>query len=140
PELKYAFDNLKKRRQMIKTVEEKDRTIYLEPLGRELIKADLSGEYADKLTSEDLKTGAWQKKEYRGYDVSINVPIKSPGKPHFVNEAIDYIKQVWLELGFQEMEGEYVQTAFWDLDALFVPQDHPAREMQDTFYLEKPAK
>ncbi|MBR9703042.1 hypothetical protein GOV10_03340, partial [Candidatus Woesearchaeota archaeon] len=33
PELKYAFDNLKKRKQMIKTAEEKDRTIYLEPLG-----------------------------------------------------------------------------------------------------------
>ncbi|MBR9703441.1 phenylalanine--tRNA ligase subunit alpha, partial [Candidatus Woesearchaeota archaeon] len=42
--------------------------------------------------------------------------------------------------GFQEMEGDYVQTAFWDLDALFVPQDHPAREMQDTFYLENPSK
>lgn len=140
PELKFAYDNLTKRRQMIKTVEEKDRLVHLEALGRELIKADLSGVYADKLTAEDLKTGAWQKKEYRGYDVSINVPTKAHGKPHFVNEAIDYIKQVWLELGFQEMEGGMVQTAFWDLDALFVPQDHPAREMQDTFYLEKPAK
>jgi phenylalanyl-tRNA synthetase alpha chain len=42
-------------------------------------------------------------------------------------------------MGFQEMEGNHVQTAFWDLDALFVPQDHPAREMQDTFYLNEPA-
>ncbi|MBI2662082.1 phenylalanine--tRNA ligase subunit alpha [Candidatus Woesearchaeota archaeon] len=33
-----------------------------------------------------------------------------------------------------------MQSAFWDLDALFVPQDHPAREMQDTFYLEGKAK
>jgi phenylalanyl-tRNA synthetase alpha chain len=34
------------------------------------------------------------------------------------------------------MSGNIVQNAFWDMDALFVPQDHPAREMQDTFYVE----
>jgi phenylalanyl-tRNA synthetase alpha chain len=43
-------------------------------------------------------------------------------------------------MGFKEMKGSLMQTAFWDLDALFVPQDHPAREMQDTFFLSKPAK
>ena len=65
---------------------------------------------------------------------------KYPGKKHFVNEAVEYIKQIWLDMGFKEMEGYYVQSAFWDLDALFVPQDHPAREMQDTFYLNGKAK
>ena len=34
--------------------------------------------------------------------------------------------------------GNFVQTGFWDLDTLYVPQDHPAREMQDTYYLRKP--
>jgi phenylalanyl-tRNA synthetase alpha chain len=38
------------------------------------------------------------------------------------------------------MKGDNIQSAFWDLDALFVPQDHPAREMQDTFYLDKISK
>jgi phenylalanyl-tRNA synthetase alpha chain len=33
-----------------------------------------------------------------------------------------------------------VSTSFWDLDTLFVPQDHPARDMQDTFYLTEPSK
>ena len=41
-----------------------------------------------------------------------------------------------MDLGFEEIYGDHVHTAFWDMDALFVPQDHPAREMQDTFYLE----
>ncbi|MEK6823336.1 MAG: phenylalanine--tRNA ligase subunit alpha, partial [Nanoarchaeota archaeon] len=50
-------------------------------------------------------------------------------------EDIAYIKKIWLEMCFVDMRGSMVQTAFWDLDALFVPQDHPAREMQDTFYL-----
>ena len=41
-------------------------------------------------------------------------------------------------MGFREMTGNNVQTSFWDLDALFVPQDHPARDMQDTFYIKDP--
>jgi phenylalanyl-tRNA synthetase alpha chain len=41
-------------------------------------------------------------------------------------------------MGFAEMGGELVQSGFWNFDALFQPQDHPAREMQDTFYLAQP--
>jgi len=39
-------------------------------------------------------------------------------------------------MGFSEFSGNIVQSAFWNFDALFQPQDHPAREMQDTFYLD----
>ena len=38
------------------------------------------------------------------------------------------------------MEGNLIQSAFWDLDVLFVPQDHPARTEQDTFYVKDPSK
>ena len=60
------------------------------------------------------------------------------GRRHFVNKAIDYIRRIWLDMGFKEMSGPIVQTSFWNFDALFTPQDHPAREMQDTFFIEKP--
>jgi len=43
-------------------------------------------------------------------------------------------------MGFQEIDDEYVQPAFWNMDALYTPQDHPAREMQDTFYLKSPSR
>ena len=49
------------------------------------------------------------------------------------------MRQILLEMGFTEMHGEIVQSAFWNFDALFQPQDHPAREMQDTFYLKEEA-
>lgn len=48
------------------------------------------------------------------------------------------MRRIWIEMGFKEMEGPIVETAFWDFDALYVPQDHPARDMQDTFYLKTP--
>ncbi len=98
----------------------------------------LGTEYAERLTPAMLRDGSWRQQRFRPYDVTVNVPAKSGGRAHFVNDAIAYIKRIWLELGFREMTGNHIQTAFWDLDALFVPQDHPAREMQDTFYLAKP--
>jgi phenylalanyl-tRNA synthetase alpha chain len=52
---------------------------------------------------------------------------------------IERIRSTFLEMGFSEIVDDYVQTAGWNMDALFIPQDHPAREMQDTFYLDNPA-
>ena len=53
---------------------------------------------------------------------------------------IERIRSIFLEMGFSELVDDYVQTAGWNMDALFIPQDHPAREMQDTFYLDNPRK
>ncbi|MBR9682990.1 phenylalanine--tRNA ligase subunit alpha [Candidatus Woesearchaeota archaeon] len=137
---KLALDNLLQRKGFVKVEEVKDVSVELTPFGKELVKADLGEDVMGKLTAGLLKTGKWKDKKFREYDVEINVPQINGGKKHFVNEAVDYIKNIWLEMGFQEMKGNYVQSAFWDLDALFVPQDHPAREMQDTFYLSGKAK
>ncbi len=137
---RFAFDELRKRKNFLTVEELKITTIKLTALGEELASLDLGGEVINRLTAGMLKTGSWKDQQFRAYDVEINVPKKFPGKKHFVNEAIEYIKKIFLEMGFKEMNGNYVQSAFWDLDALFVPQDHPAREMQDTFYLAGKAK
>lgn len=96
------------------------------------------GEYIDALTPDMIQSGQWKDKEFRKYDVRIKVPNITGGRRHFVSQAVEYIRKIWLELGFTEMHGPLVQTAFWDLDALFVPQDHPARDEQDTYFLENP--
>ncbi|MFH1683034.1 MAG: phenylalanine--tRNA ligase subunit alpha, partial [Candidatus Woesearchaeota archaeon] len=137
---KLALDNLLKRKEFLIIEEEKKVSIELTALGKKLSKQDFKEEVVNRLTPALLKTGKWKGKNFRAYDVEINVPKIYGGRKHFVNEAVDYIKKIWLEMGFKEMTGNYTQSAFWDLDALFVPQDHPAREMQDTFYLEGKAK
>ena len=136
---KLAFTELQKR-GLLRVEEQKNVTIELTPLGKELTKIKLEGDVVNRLTPAMLKTGSWKQKQFRAYDVEINVPTRYPGKKHIVTQSIEYIKRIWLDMGFQEMSGNYVQSAFWDLDALFVPQDHPAREMQDTFYLPGKAK
>ncbi|MBT5342600.1 phenylalanine--tRNA ligase subunit alpha [Candidatus Woesearchaeota archaeon] len=132
---KLAFDELKKRKNFLKIEDEKKLTITLTELGNQLVKENLSGEFINRLTTGMLKTGSWKDKNFRAYDVEINVPKVYPGKKHFVNQAVEYAKQVWIDMGFKEMTGDMVATSFWCFDSLFVPQDHPAREMQDTFFL-----
>ncbi len=87
-----------------------------------------------RLTPEMIKSGEWRNVEIRKYNVVAPVTQIFGGRRHFVTQAIDYVRRVWLDMGFKEMNGPLVNTAFWNFDALFVPQDHPAREMQDTFF------
>jgi len=142
PEHKFAVDALKKRRGIIKIETKKTITISLTKLGKELINesSKLKSDIEENLTPEMLKSGKWKGKKFRHFDIKINVPSITGGKRHFVRQSIDHIKRVWLDLGFKEMQGTMVQSSFWDLDCLFVPQDHPARAMQDTFYIKDPAK
>lgn len=142
PEEKFALTNLKKRKGLIKEVPIKTISITLTEIGRKVKQKSSmdEGEFIDRLTPEMLKTSSWKKKRFRKYDIKINVPEIYGGRRHFVNQAIDYIKRVWLDMGFKEMEGQMLDTSFWNFDALFTAQDHPARELQDTFYIKNPAK
>jgi phenylalanyl-tRNA synthetase alpha chain len=101
------------------------------------------------LTSDIIKTGQWTEKDgrlyldYRGstyqpraYDVTLAADKIYPGKKHPYQRLIDFMREIMLEMGFVEIKGQIVQSSFWNFDALFQPQDHPAREMQDTFYLD----
>jgi phenylalanyl-tRNA synthetase alpha chain len=96
-----------------------------------------------------IKTGQWVEKDgglyldYRGstyrprpYDVTLAADRIFPGKKHPYQRLIDFMRDIMLEMGFVEIKGQIVQSSFWNFDALFQPQDHPAREMQDTFYLD----
>tara|TARA_Y100000310_G_scaffold86891_1_gene83767 strand:+ start:126 stop:1661 length:1536 start_codon:yes stop_codon:yes gene_type:complete len=133
---KFAFDELKRRKGFLKLEEEKEITVKLTELGQEVVQLDLAGDYINRLTPTMLKTGSWKEKDFRAYDVEINVPKISGGRRHPYNEALNVIRSTFLEMGFQEMEGPWVETAFWGMDSMWIAQDHPMREAQDTFYLD----
>ncbi|HLD87665.1 MAG TPA: phenylalanine--tRNA ligase subunit alpha [Candidatus Nanoarchaeia archaeon] len=129
---------LRQRKKIVKSELSKKISATLTPLGTALSQEKISDDVHDRVTPDLLSSGNWETASFRRFDISANVPAIHGGKRHYVEQSIQYIKRIWLDLGFTEMEGKMVQTSFWDLDALFVPQDHPAREMQDTFYLEDP--
>ncbi|MDP6858089.1 MAG: phenylalanine--tRNA ligase subunit alpha [Candidatus Nitrosopelagicus sp.] len=69
-------------------------------------------------------------------DVEADVPPVFAARTHPLKDTIDEIREIFVKLGFSEIQGNLTQSSFWNFDALFTPQDHPARELQDTFYLE----
>ncbi|MFA6035753.1 MAG: phenylalanine--tRNA ligase subunit alpha [Candidatus Micrarchaeia archaeon] len=69
------------------------------------------------------------------YNLTAPVARQYPAKLHPAQKQQDRIRRIFFELGFEEMEGPAVESAFWNFDALFQPQDHPARDMADTFYV-----
>ena len=93
-----------------------------------------------QITPEILQNESWKGARFQEYDVTLPVPSLHPGKRHFISSIIDYIRRFWVELGFKEMTGDYLELSFWNFDALFQPQDHPARDLADTFYLKTPYK
>jgi phenylalanyl-tRNA synthetase alpha chain len=72
----------------------------------------------------------------RTLDVTAKAPIIYAGRKHILQEVIDEVREILIGMGFEEIDGSIVQYSFWNFDALFTPQDHPAREMQDTFYID----
>lgn len=139
PEERFSFDNLRKRKGIIKTHTEKRIEALLTELGKKVARQKIEArKVIDRLTHKMLETGSWKGKTFRRYDVEINVPSIYGGRRHFTNIARDYAKQIWMDMGFKEMSGGLVCTSFWNFDALFTAQDHPVRDLQDTFFIKSP--
>ena len=91
-----------------------------------------------QLTREIIKSRVWKSKGLRSYDINASTEPEYAARRHPMRELIDRIRNIWLGMGFMETSGPIIEPAFWVFDALFSPQDHPTRDMQDTFYLSNP--
>ncbi|MFH1229701.1 MAG: phenylalanine--tRNA ligase subunit alpha [Candidatus Aenigmatarchaeota archaeon] len=99
-----------------------------------------SGTEIAQLTPEILKSGEWKKKNFRKYDVSAPAPKTYAGKKQPYVQFIEEIREKLIGLGFEEMKGPFVESYFWNCDALFMPQDHAARGIHDVLLLKSPSK
>ncbi len=135
---KNALDSLKKRPDFLTITSTKDSTVNLTEKGIEIAKTvptvdsiEMKVEMSDSLTvSDSIAT-----KVVRAIDVEAPAPKVFAAKTHPLQNVIDEVREIFVSLGFAELIGNNTQSGFWNFDALFIPQDHPAREMQDTFYL-----
>ncbi|KAM1006262.1 hypothetical protein ACFX14_003115 [Malus domestica] len=116
---------------------------------------------ATDLTRENLQRGDWKELEFKEYNFSAKgLPIES-GHLHPLLKARTYfhhnflmevaflsniklvrhqLKGIFRQMGFEEMPtNNYVESSFWNFDALFQPQQHPARDSHDTFFLQVPS-
>jgi phenylalanyl-tRNA synthetase alpha chain len=117
------------------------RTVALTNDGRAAVeRLALQGteEEVSQLTPELLKEGAWRTKRFRHYTISLRAPRIAAGKRHPYREFLDSVKYKLVSMGFQEMRGGLVETEFWNMDALFMPQFHPARDIHDVYFVKHP--
>jgi phenylalanyl-tRNA synthetase alpha chain len=93
------------------------------------------------LTAEMLATGAWKTVKLKPYNFKAKGAPTPSGALHPLNKVRAEFRDIFFEMGFEEMPtNRFVETGFWNFDALFVPQQHPARDLQDTFYISDPPR
>ena len=117
---KEALDMLKKRPDFLSFTSTKHTTIAITEKGK--VAAAAAGDVSEGTAG-------------RAIDVEAPAPTVFAAKTHPLADVIDEVREIFVSLGFSELVGNSCQSSFWNFDALFIPQDHPAREMQDTFYL-----
>ena len=137
PEEKFALEELKKRREIIRIKPEKEVVAKITALGKDVL-GQKTGILADELTPEMLIGNKWENVKFRRYDVNINVPKIHPAKKQHYRKFLDEVRQKFLSLGFEEMSGPVVETNFWDMDALFMPQFHSARDIHAAYFVKDP--
>ncbi|MDD2678906.1 MAG: phenylalanine--tRNA ligase subunit alpha [Candidatus Nanoarchaeia archaeon] len=127
-------------RGLISLIDRTDWEFSATPLGLKLIKKgiNLDEELLEKPSAQMIKSKEWENKKFRRYNVKEPVPPPLFAKKHPYNEFINEIKSLFVSMGFKEMTGNYVETNFTNCDALYMPQDHPARAVHDIFYVEEP--
>ncbi|KAL5487097.1 hypothetical protein EMCRGX_G019656 [Ephydatia muelleri] len=91
------------------------------------------------LTPEMIQSGSWETKKFKPYNFdALGVPV-SCGHLHPLMKVRTEIRQIFLEMGFTEMPtNNFIESSFWNFDALFQPQQHPARDCHDTFFISDP--
>ena len=93
------------------------------------------------LTAEMLKSESWQTAKFKRYNFKALGMDQHAGSLHPLNKVRQEMRQIFFEMGFSEMpSNQFVESGFWNFDSLFVPQQHPARDLQDTFYIADPLK
>jgi len=124
-------------RGLIEREEHTVRSVLLTDDGVDALMAGVeAAETADRLTPEMLTSGEWEDVEFTDYNVEADATEADAGKVHVLRQASERVKDVLVGMGFQEMDGPHADADFWINDALFMPQDHPARTHWDRFALD----
>ncbi|MBN1879218.1 phenylalanine--tRNA ligase subunit alpha [bacterium] len=131
-----------KSQSMFKISERVFRTYRLTEAGelilRDVMERGLTGEEEGRVLPEHLKDGKWKTLSYRRYALDLAPPRIVVGKRNPYREFLDYVKEKLIALGFEQMVGDHVVPEFWNMDALFMPQFHAARDIHDVYFVKEP--
>jgi phenylalanyl-tRNA synthetase alpha chain len=137
-ELKEAVETLKGRK-IVEVHVETERELELTAAGWDLVRkgVEVTSEVS-QLAPELIVSGRWRETRLRTYDIKAPVAHTWPGKKHPYLRFLDDLKNRLVAFGFKEMVGPNVELSFFNCDGLFMPQDHPAREVHDMYFIKEP--
>jgi phenylalanyl-tRNA synthetase alpha chain len=128
-----------RRRNLLSEAKKTLRILYLTKEGWEIVKSGIKISIeASELTPELIIGGKWRQVKLKKYNIQAPSPLIWPGKKQPYKKFLDDLKIKLISLGFKEMVGPLIELMFFNCDALFMPQDHPAREIHDIFFIKKP--
>jgi phenylalanyl-tRNA synthetase alpha chain len=137
-EEKAAVQTLKKR-QLLTTADKTTRILELTDKGKmALQEGGKTEQEVTQLTPELIITGKWQTTKLQKYNIEAPVAKTWLGKKHPYLAFLEEVREKLVELGFKEMTGTSAETSFFNFDALYTPQDHPAREASGIYYVKQP--
>ncbi|XP_069942001.1 phenylalanine--tRNA ligase alpha subunit isoform X2 [Cherax quadricarinatus] len=133
-------DKIKAEYKKRKLIKEVDMTVFEVSKGSAFTTSVMKQEA--ELTKEMIESGQWKGKTFKPFNFKSKGRIEQrSGYLHPLMQLRSEFRQIFLEMGFTEMPtNNYVESAFWNFDALFQPQQHPARDAHDTFYVAEPGK
>ncbi|MDD5181776.1 MAG: phenylalanine--tRNA ligase subunit alpha [Candidatus Nanoarchaeia archaeon] len=130
---------LLKQRNLVEVSIEKIKHVSVTDAGKKVLPQIKFEKKIDELTPQIIKSGDWKQTPFRKYDLNVQAPEILAGKQQPYMKFINEVRQKMISLGFEEMTGPYVELAFFNNEILYMPQDHPAREIQDVFHLKTPS-
>lgn len=104
------------------------------------------GELANKVREEiaqalDEKKTVFEKQAIEKKLAEETIDVTLPGRPaptggpHLLTSIVEEIEDIFIGMGFEVREGPEVETDYYNFEALNLPKGHPARDMQDSFYI-----
>ncbi|MGP6206730.1 phenylalanine--tRNA ligase subunit alpha [Cuniculiplasma sp. SKW3] len=135
--LNSELQNLLKRSGLIEKRQRKFRLLTLTESGKKAIGDQDGSATIGEITPEMIASGEFRNHKFRAYDLNLPGEKKERNGYHPLTLLIDEIRGIFSSLGFTEVRDDYIEYTGWNMDALFIPQNHSARDMQDTFYIER---
>ncbi|NLP06406.1 phenylalanine--tRNA ligase subunit alpha [Candidatus Fermentibacteria bacterium] len=111
------------------------QVLEITPEGRLALETS-EGVLTGALTSDMLADGSWRKARFRRYSLDMPPARIHAGRLHPYRQFLDAVRRRFLAMGFKEMRGSIAESEFWNCDALFMPQFHPARDIHDVYFLD----
>jgi phenylalanyl-tRNA synthetase alpha chain len=132
-----AVETLKKR-QLLSTIDRTTRVLEITNQGRIATRQETTTAEVTQLTPELIITGKWRTVKLQRYNIQAPVAKTWPGKKHPYLAFLEEVREKLVTLGFKEMQGTNVETSFFNFEALYTPQDHPAREIFGIYFVKDP--